>query len=271
MRAMPIQVFTGKTGIIQLKAAFRKNWRHYLQESIGLGIFMVSACFFSVVLFSPNSKWSNMLPGTLGKKLVMGLLMAGTALFIFCSRLTSPSGSHINPAVTLTFLRLGKMCRYDAMFFVIFQVIGGTVGVVMMQILLGHSLTDPPVNSAVTVPGKSGVWWALVIEFVIAFSTMSVVLFTSAHPKLKSYTRLFSAMLVCCWVVIAGPISGFGMNPARSFASAFPSGIWDSFWIYVVIPFAGMLCASELFLLYRRRTSAMGTENCGLVKFNLLK
>jgi hypothetical protein len=49
-------------------------------------------------------------------------------------------------------------------------------------------------------------------------------------------------------VIVAGPISGFGMNPARSFASALPAHTWNSFWIYLVVPIAGMLSATELFL-----------------------
>ena len=253
MRAMPIQVFTGTTGVKQLQTAFRKNWIHYLQESLGLGIFMASACFFSAILFSKSSNWNEVLPETMLKNVVMGTLMAGTALYIFYSRFTAPSGSHINPAVTITFLRLGKMCRYDAMFFIIFQVIGGTVAVVIMRLLIGPMLTDAPVNSAITVPGQFGIWWAATVEFLIALFTMSMVLFTSTHRRLQRYTRLFSGVLVCCWVIIAGPISGFGMNPARSFASALASGVWTSFWIYLVMPFAGMLSAAELFLLYKKQ------------------
>jgi len=179
--------------------------------------------------------------------------MGVTALFIFYSPWTSPGGSHINPAVTLTFLRLDKMCRYDALFFILFQLIGGTVAVFTMQLLMGNILTASPVNSAVTVPGKPGIWWALITELTIAFITMSMVLFTSHHDKLKKYTRIFAGCLVCIWVIVAGPISGFGMNPARSFASALPSNTWTSFWIYLLIPFAGMLLAAEVFLFVQRR------------------
>lgn len=269
MRAMPIQVFTGKTGTFQLKAAFRKNWRHYLRESLGLGIFMISACFFSATLFSTHGSWNQVLPGVCARNLLMALFMGATALLIFYLPLTSPSGSHINPAVTVTFLRLGKMCRYDAMFFVVFQVIGGTAAVTIMQLLLGDRLTAPPINSAVTIPGKAGVGWAVLVEFFIAFVTMLAVLFTSALPKLQPFTRALSAILVSCWVILAGPVSGFGMNPARSFASAFPSGIWNSFWIYLVMPFAGMLSSAELFLLYRKRTNARVIGNPSSVKSHL--
>lgn len=248
MRVMPIQVFTGTGDVKQMKAAFRKNWKHYLQEALGLAIFMVSACFFSAMLFSEKSSWYHSVHGEMLKNVLMGIMMGLTALFIFYSPFTAPSGSQINPAVTLTFLRLGKMCRYDALFFILFQVMGGTVAVFAMQSFMGTMLTDPPVHSAVTAPGGPGPWWALITEFLIAFITMSMVLFSSQHDKIKKYTRGFSAILVCCWVIFAGPVSGFGMNPARSFASALPAGIWTSFWIYLFIPFAGMLTAAQFFL-----------------------
>lgn len=183
----------------------------------------------------------------------MGIMMGSTALFIFYSRWTAPSGSQINPAVTLTFLRLDKMCRYDALFFIIFQFIGGTAAVYLMDFLMGDILTGMPVNSAVTVPGRLGTIPALIVEFIIAFITMTVVLFTSNNDRLKKYTRIYTGLLVCAWVIFAGPISGFGMNPARTFASALPAHTWTSFWIYTFVPLAGMLTAAEFYLLVKKK------------------
>jgi aquaporin Z len=253
MRAMPIKVEQGYSGWRQMKAAFSKNYLHYLQEALGLAIFMVSACFFGAMLFSPQSSWQQTITNELTRNVLMGIAMGLTALFIFYSPLTSGSGSHINPAVTLTFLRTNKLCVYDAVFFILFQLIGGTLAVYCMQWLMGDLLTASPVYSVVTVPGKSGVLPAAITEFMIALLTMSMVLFTSAHNKLKKYTRVFAGCLVCTWVIVAGPISGFGMNPARSLASALPANIWTAFWIYMLMPLAGMLCASEIFLRYQQK------------------
>jgi aquaporin Z len=253
MRAMPIRIVTGKSGWEQMKASFKKNWRHYLQEALGLAIFMMSACFFGAMLFSEKSSWHQVIPSGIMKNVLMAIAMGATALFIFYSPWTAPSGSQINPAVTITFLRLDKMCRYDAMFFILFQIIGGTVAVYIMQIIMGNILTAAPVHSAATVPGKFGLIGSLITEVLIAFITMSMVLFTSNNKKLKKFTRVFAACLVCSWVIVAAPMSGFGMNPARSLASALPSGVWTAFWIYLFIPITGMLLAAEFYLFVERR------------------
>jgi len=253
MRVMPIKIITGSTGWSRLKAAFQENRVHYLREALGLAVFMVSACFFSAMLFSEKSSWYYSMPSDLVRNAFMGIMMGLTALFIFYSPWTAPSGSHINPAVTLTFLRLNKMSRYDAMFYIIFQFIGGTVAVYLMQLLMGNLLTDAPVNSAITIPGKSGKIWAMATEFIIAFITMAMVLFTSDHLKLKTYTRIFAGCLVCAWVIVAGPVSGFGMNPARTFASALPAQNWTGFWIYMIIPVVAMLTSAELYLLIKKK------------------
>ncbi|MBL7710446.1 MAG: aquaporin [Chitinophagaceae bacterium] len=232
-----------------MKAAFTRNWNHYLQEALGLAIFMISACFFGALIFSEQSPLYRFFPSDFSRTILMGMMMGLTALFIFYSRVTSPSGSQINPAVTLTFLRLGKMCRYDALFFIIFQIAGGTLAVYMMRLVMGQLLTADPVHTVATVPGRYGVVPALVVELLIAFTTMSLVLFTSHHEKWNRYTRIFAACLVCTWVIVAGPISGFGMNPARSLASAITSGTWTSIWIYLLAPLTGMLLAAEIFLI----------------------
>ena len=248
MRAMPIQVNRGLSGFSQLKAAFRKNHIHYLQEALGLGIFMISACFFGAMLFSEKSSWHQLLNLDAERNILMGVAMGCTALFIFYSPFTAGSGAHINPAVTLTFLRTNGLCIYDSLFFIVFQIAGGTLAVVLMQVVMGELLTSAPVSSVVTVPGQYGVTAAALTELVIAFITMTMVLFTSYHKHLKKYTRIFAGCLVCTWVIVAGPISGFGMNPARSLASALPADIWTAFWIYLLMPFAGMMAAAEFFL-----------------------
>jgi aquaporin Z len=232
--------------------AFKMNWKLYLMEALGLAIFMISACFFSALLESHQSQLNRAIPTGIHRLVIMGVMMGLSALFIFYFSFTSPSGAHINPAVTITFFRLGKIQKWDAMFYIIFQFIGGTLAVYLMAGLMDDMLTAPPVNYAVTVPRKNGTLIAVFTELAISFVMMSIILFTSAHDVLKKYTRIIAAIFVSLFVVIAGPVSGFGMNPARTFASALPSHTWSNFWIYLFIPVTGMLCAAEVNLLCKK-------------------
>lgn len=119
MRAMPIRIITGKGGLVQMKASFKKNFIYYLQEALGLAIFMISACFFGALLWGNDATFHFTIHNETLRNVITGLLMGATALFIFYAPFTAPSGSQINPAVTITFLRLNKMCPWDVMFYVI--------------------------------------------------------------------------------------------------------------------------------------------------------
>ncbi len=239
---------------------------HYLQEALGLAIFMISACFFSGMLESKNGLLHNIIANPFARNILAGILMGSTALFIFYSPFTSPSGSHINPAVTISFLRLGKMCAWDALFYIVFQFVGGTIAVYVMAALMQDALTQPPVNYAVTVPGKYGVMPAVITEWIIAFIMMTMVLFTSESARLKKYTRVIAACFVCAYVILAGPLSGFGMNPARSFASALPANTWTAFWIYMIVPCIGMMAAVEFYMLSQKKKFSFAKYPAGRKK-----
>jgi aquaporin Z len=241
--------------LCNMKKAFRQSWRFYFMEALGLGLFMISACFFGGILEARDSFIHQFIPNGIFRNIIMGIMMGLTALFIFYSRWTAPSGSHINPAVTISFLRSGKINKYDAFFYITFQFIGGTITVYIMQMLMGSTLTAAPVNSVVTVPGKEGIMAAFTMELLIAFMMMTMVMFTSSHDRLKKYTRIITGFMVCLYVIIAGPVSGFGMNPARTFASALPADTWTASWIYFIAPVAGMLTATEFFLLIEKKSS----------------
>jgi aquaporin Z len=121
----------------------------------------------------------------------------------------------------------------------------------MVALLLKTPFTTAPVNYVVTVPGSAGVWVAFVAEFVIAVIMMTMVLYTSNNSRLSPFTPFFAGCLIITYVIVESPLSGFGMNPARTVASALPSGIWTGIWLYFVAPIAGMLLAAELYLRTR--------------------
>ncbi len=116
-------------------SALKNHWLEYLSEAIGLGVFMVSACAFSVLLFHPDSfviGWNLQL-----RLVLIGLAMGATAIAIFKAPFGKLSGAHINPAVTLTFWRLGKIKTEDAIFYALFQFLGASSGVWLSWFFFG--------------------------------------------------------------------------------------------------------------------------------------
>lgn len=154
----------------------------------------------------------------------------------------------MNPAVTLTFLRLGKVAALDAMFYIVCQFIGGALGVLLMVGLLRDAVWDKSVNYVVTAPGAWGAGTAFAAEIAISFGMMMTVLLVSNYKPLADFTGLFAGVLVMLYITFEAPVSGMSMNPARSFGSAVAAQQWTAFWIYIAAPVLGMLFASEIYV-----------------------
>jgi aquaporin Z len=231
---------------LQMLDAIRNRWPEYLIEAWCLGMFMISASAFGVLLFESGSP-ATALDSTI-RNLLMGIAMGLTAIAIITSRWGRRSGAHFNPAVTLTFLRLKRIGLIDAAFYILFQFIGGLAGMVLSWFLLGDRLEEAAVNFVVTVPGAYGAAGAFIAEETVSFLMMSMILFTGRSPRMAKLTPVFAGILLSIFIAIAAPISGLSMNPARTFASAVLAGNWTGWWIYFVAPITAMIAASELFL-----------------------
>jgi aquaporin Z len=236
-------------------AALRRHWPEYLMEGEGLGLFMVSACFFAALFEHPASPLRQAIPDPFLRRIPMGLAMGLTAVGIIYSPWGKQSGAHLNPAVTLTFWRLGKVEAWDALFYILAQFAGGLAGVTLAGAALGALLADPSVNYAATVPGAEGPGVAFVAELAITFGLMLTVLAVSNQPGLARWTGLCAGALVASYITFEAPLSGMSMNPARTLASAVPAHTWTALWIYFAAPPLGMLVAAEA---YRRLRGARG-------------
>ncbi len=250
-RAVGTPAATPRGGIGRI-AALRRHWPEYLMEAAGLGLFMVSAGVFGTLLEYAGSPVRQAIPDPLARRALMGLLMGLTAVGIIYSPWGQRSGAHINPAVTLTFWRLGKVATWDAVFYVAAQVAGGALGVALVLALLGSAFAEPPVSYVATVPGAAGVTVALLAEVAISFGLMTMVLFTTNTARLMRLTGVFAGLLVALYITVEAPLSGMSMNPARTVASALPGHLWHAAWIYIVGPVLGMLLAVEVYRRVRR-------------------
>ena len=228
--------------------ALRAHWRLYLDEGAELAWFMLVACIATVVLFGASSHFVTTITSPALRRAIMGLAMGATAVMIIHSPMGKRSGAHFNPAITLTYLRLGKIAPWDAAFYVAGQFAGGLFGVGVSALLLGKSLAQPSVEYAVTVPGIAGTAGAFAAELFMATLLMGVVLWTTNHARWAKYTSYFVGFLIANYIFFFAPVSGFSINPARTVGSAAFAGIWTALWVYFAAPLLGMFAAAEVYV-----------------------
>ena len=229
-------------------AALRMHWRLYVYEGAELAWFMVAACVCTVILFGAASPLVREVPSAALRRVVMGVAMGVTAVMIIHSPMGKRSGAHFNPAITLTYLWLGKIGGWDASFYVVGQFVGGVAGVGISAVLLGRLLAQPSVEYAVTVPGVGGTAGAFGAELFMAALLMGVVLWTTNRPKFAQYTSYAVGVLIANYIFFFAPVSGFSINPARTVGSAVFAGVWTAEWVYFVAPLVGMLGAAEIYV-----------------------
>jgi aquaporin Z len=225
----------------------RTHWPEYLMEAAALGAFMISACTFGVLLEHPSAALHQAIPSALLRRALMGLAMGSTAIGLICSPWGQRSGAHMNPSVTLSFLSLGKIERWDAVFYVLAQFAGGVTGVRVANAFIGSALSESAVNYVATIPGTSGVPVAFLAELLISFVMMMAVLSASNSKHWMKFTPFLAGTLVATYITIEAPFSGMSMNPARTFGSALSAQQWTALWIYFTAPLLGMLAAAQLF------------------------
>jgi aquaporin Z len=236
-------------------AALRAHWPEYLIEAWALGTFMVSAAVFSTLLSHPRSPLVGIVHDGDSRRALIGIAMGLTAIALIYSPWGKRSGAHMNPAVTLTFWRLGRIARWDGVFYIVAQFAGGVFGVLFAAALLRDTFRSPPVAYVGTHPGMHGIAAAFVAEFAISALLMTIVLRVSNDDRYAKYTGLCAGLLVALFIAFEAPVSGMSMNPARSFASAFPAGMWRDLWIYCTAPVLGMQAAAALHVVLRGRQS----------------
>ncbi|MCV2395454.1 aquaporin [Actinotalea sp. M2MS4P-6] len=208
--------------------------------------------------------------GTLGIALSGGLVLAGLyAAFVHVS------GGHFNPALSIASAIAGRTRTADAAFYVVAQVLAAVVAVAVVWVMVpdglseGVGLTDRAALVATAANGYAegsplstlssgqvtfGLVAALLVETIGAAVLAGVLLGT--RPSARSAVPL--GLTYAAVLLIALPITGGGLNPARSTGVAvFMAGsdhpALTHLWLFWVAPLVGAAIAGLAKLAFGRR------------------
>lgn len=220
----------------------------YVAEFVGTFLLVV----FIVIVLSENH------PQALGftDYSVIGLLHA-FLLMMLVATVGGTSGAHFNPAVTITLTVLRKLAPADAAIYVMCQLAGAVAGALVARALLvdegdvvnygATTLADDGFLSGKLVAG-------LAAEALGTFALMWAIMGTAVNPQAdRSWAPFVIGATLGFAVFAIGPLTGAGLNPARSFGPALVAGsegfdgVGNFLVAYVLGPVVGALLAGTLY------------------------
>jgi aquaporin Z len=158
------------------------------------------------------------------------------------------SGGHYNPAVSLAAFLRGALSGSDLLPYMVFQIIGATLGALIGNIIAGGSV---PIAPAPGTPLLSAILVEFLFTFALALTVLNVA--TAQGTKGNSFYGLAIGFTVMCGAFAGGGISGGAFNPAVGIALSLGAllngtgGAWML--LYILVPLAGGALAALVFKL----------------------
>ncbi len=186
-------------------------------------------------------------------------LAFGLALTAVVAAIGHVSGAHVNPAITLGLAVTNKFPWQYVPFYIGAQLLGGILGAAGTWIAYG-SEARRLVRLGVTIPAENvGDLQALVVEILVTFILMFVVISVATDDRAPAgVAPLAVGFALACGVLIAGPVTGGSLNPARTLGPMILAGEFTAIWVYIVGPIIGAVLAALLYDRFVSKADASG-------------
>lgn len=208
--------------------------KKYIAEVFGTFVLVFVGC--SVVILGAQG---GLVPST---SITIGLAF-GLAVTAAAYSVGPVSGAHLNPAVTLGVFLAGRMKAADVLPYWVAQVIGATLGALVLSIIASGGAGGAPANLAASGwdPAKYSMVSALITEIVATFVFVTVILGVTNDKHSTALAGLVIGLTLAILHFAFIPVSGSSLNPARSIGPALFSGsaALGQLWLYIVAPLVG--------------------------------
>ena len=216
------------------------NPRAYLAEAIatyGLVFFGPLSVILAIASFGEELTTQSVLFISLGH---------GGAIALMIYAFGHISGAHINPAVTIPMMVTKKISITDGIAYIASQLVGAVAAAATLKAIL------PELGAKVNFATQGGpsdlinnsVGSGFAIEAILTFFLVTVIFMTAVHKKASPGWHGFAiGGMVFLIHLIAVPLTGASVNPARTFGPALISGFWEFHWMYWAAPILGGIIA----------------------------
>jgi glycerol uptake facilitator-like aquaporin len=152
------------------------------------------------------------------------------------------TGGHMNPAISLAMWRFGVFPGAGVVPYIIAQLLGSVLGVLVARAVWGQVVAEPPVAYAVLQPGPD---WSPMSLFVAETLSMAIIVLLVglclSVPRLAPFVPWIVGGLIGLAIAILGTSTGGSVNPVRQFGPAVLSGQTRFLWVYLLAPMTGAM------------------------------
>jgi glycerol uptake facilitator-like aquaporin len=189
---------------------------------------------------------------TLGKieSLLFIAASFGTTVGLVILLLGEYSGAVINPAITVgaTFAKILHSKYFIPYLF--FQITGGLLAGLTLRIIFGSFASSIDLGSTKLGIGVNPIL-GIILEVLGTFVLTTSALIASSHIKGAKWQALLVGSTLFLLILLIGPLTGAGFNPARSIGPALASGYLGNLYVYFVGPIIGAVLAGLIYRVVR--------------------
>lgn len=220
----------------------------FCAEFLGTLVLVLLGCG-SAVLAGAATSTSIGGVGLLGIAFAFGLSVVAMAYAI-----GHISGCHINPAITIGMVVVGRMKAGEAIYYIIAQILGGIVGAgILWSIASGHPTYDIAVNGlgqngfGEGSPAHFNLQSAIIAEIVLTFIFLLVIFGSTSTKNINGgFAGLAIGFSLVLIHIVGIPVTGVSVNPARSIGPALLVGglALNQVWLFIVAPIVGAVLSA---------------------------
>ncbi len=229
--------------------------RRYAAEFIGTALLVLVGV--GVAVLAPGA-------GPIGVALAFGLILT---VLVFA--IGPISGCHLNPAVTLGMLLAKRLPPRRALLYVVAQIAGGIAGTAVVLTVANNRTGYLQSRDGLGANGWGahssggyGAAAAAIVEVVLTAVLVFTVLRVTADSDTAKLAGLPIGLALLVAHLLAVPIDGTSVNPARSIGPALLHGgaALSQLWLFIIAPLAGAVLAVGALKLFTLKSDDAATD-----------
>lgn len=218
----------------------------YVAEMFGTMVLVLIGCGSAVIA-----------GGNIG---FLGISFAfGVSVLVMVYTIGPISGCHINPAITIGMLVIKKIGAKDAVFYVLFQIIGAIIGAGFLYLIAigveGYSVSVNGLGQngyGIHSPGGYSLLSGIIAEVLFTAIFLMVILGATHKNAPSGFAGIAIGLTLFLIHIVVIPITGTSVNPARSIGPALFVGgdALAQLWVFILAPIVGGIIGAVKWKLF---------------------